>query len=628
MEKAIKVKRRYPLGAEIIPNKGVHFRLWAPDHSKVRLILENEAAPCDYHPMKKEAKGYFSCLVPEAKEGSLYRFELGTTKKWVSDPASRFQPQGVFGPSCVIDPNYSWRDQEWRGVDIQGQIIYEMHIGTFTPEGTFQAGAKQLQELSNLGITLIELMPLNDFYGHFGWGYDGVNFFAPSHLYGTPNDLKFFIDEAHRLGLGVIHDVVYNHLGLEGNQLFDCTKEYIHKKEKTDWGQAINFDSSEVREYFLTNAKYWIEEFHFDGLRIDATPWFFSSTKVHILSELSKVVKKSGRRKKTIIIGENEPQNTHLLRPYRKGGYGFDALWNDDFHHSAHVRLTGMREAYYTDYLGTPQEFVSSCKYGFLFQGQYYAWQKKTRGIPHLALPNGSLIVFLENHDQIANSGVGFRLHQISDPGNYRALTALLLLNPHTPMLFQGQEFGATTPFLYFADHSEKLSQLVFKGHTKTLSQFPSLATEEMKKRLPNPEDPITFMKSKLDFKERNPNSALYQLHKDLIYLRRNDSVFKKMGEVKIDGAVLGSESFLIRYFGNQEDRLLIINFGPDTDFNPASEPLLVAGLKKKWKLIWSSQSAVYGGKGTPLLSFPRWKLLGHSANLFKTVPSKKRAKT
>lgn len=614
----MKIKRHYPIGAEIFPNKGVDFRVWAPDYQKVSLVFENQSKGL---PMKREKDGYFSIFVPNVEEGSLYWFKLGTREKLMTDPASRYQPLGVFGPSCVINPKYEWTDDNWKGIEIKGQIIYEMHIGTFTPEGTFNAAAEQLEELAKLGITAIELMPLNEFYGHFGWGYDGVNLFAPTHLYGTPNQLKNFINQAHKFGLAVIHDVVYNHLGPEGNLMFNFSKDYVNKKLENEWGDPINFDSPQVREYFLTNARYWIQEYHFDGLRIDATPYFFCSTPVHILSELTKVTKKAGGKRKTIIIGENEPQNTNLIRPFEEGGNNFDALWNDDFHHSAHVRLTGKREAYYTDYLGSSQEFISSLKYGFLYQGQYYAWQKKPRGVPHLNIPFESMILFIENHDQIANSGLGLRLHQLSDPGNYKALTAVLLLGPNIPMLFQGQEFGSTSPFFYFADHSENLSKLVLAGRKNNLAQFPRLAIREIYEQLPNPEDPITFMKCKLNFNERIENAALYALHKDLIKLRKTDLVFKDMTNVIIDGAVLSSDVFIIRYFGEDKgDRLLIINFGPDLYYSPSPEPLIVAGLNLKWKIIWSSESTKYGGEGTPPINIPFLKVLGHSAIVLKTV--------
>lgn len=616
-------KRKYPIGAELIDSTGVHFRVWAPDHKKVDLVLENVEEEPLFLPMKKEKNGYFSLFTKKAKEGTLYRYRLSNSSSFYSDPASRYQPQGPMGSSCVINPAFPWTDKQWKGVTPLGHVVYEMHIGTFTQAGTLEAATKELSYLADLGITLIELMPLNDFPGHFGWGYDGVNLFAPAHLYGTPKDVKTFINKAHQLGMGVILDVVYNHLGPEGNQMIQFAKEYLTDKYSTDWGKPINFDCKESREYFLINASYWIQEFHFDGLRVDATPWFFSSTPTHILQELTQVIKKAGGRRKTLAVGENEPQDTNLLRSYEEGGYGFDMLWNDDFHHSACVRLTGKREAYYTDYLGHPQEFISSLKYGFLYQGQYYAWQKKPRGTPHLNIVPHSMMIFLENHDQVANSGDGMRLHYKADPGNYKALSTLLLLSPNTPLIFQGQEFNSSKPFYYFADHSPDLSPLVRQGRKDELAQFPRLKTPEIRNMLPDPGNPLTFTKSKLDLKEREVNQNILSLYRDLIRLRREDTVFKKMQSIKVDGAVLGHDAFLIRYFGGEEDRLLIINFGPDFYFNPSPEPLLVAGVNQELEILWSSESVGYGGGGTPPINIPFWKILGHSAIVLKTKPIK-----
>lgn len=621
----MKTKRKYPIGAELQKN-GTHFRIWAPDHSKAKIILEKENEMPSHHAMKKEKGGYFSIFIPDALSGALYRFQLGNSKKLLSDPASRFQPLGPEGPSCVINPAYNWTDKKWPGVTREGQIIYEMHIGTFTSEGTFAAAMNQLNELANLGITLIEIMPINDFPGHFGWGYDGVNLFSPTRLYGSPNDLKAFVNKAHSLGMGVILDVVYNHLGPDHNHLHEFTKKYFTDEYTTDWGAAINFNHPSSREFFLTNAKYWIDEYHFDGLRIDATDCIFSSTSQHILADLTLTAKRA-TSKNILIIGENEQQKAKLLHPQKKGGYGFDALWNDDFHHTALVRLTGKREAYYTDYLGTPQEFISSMKYGFLYQGQYYSWQKKNRGTPDLTLPSSSFIVFLENHDQVANTLVGKRIQQISHPGDYKALTALLLLSMNTPMLFQGQEFGSSSPFLYFAEHSDHLNKLIYSGRKKFLKQFPRFENEVHKSML-DPNDPLTFTRCKLDFTEREKNKSIYLLHKDLIKLRQTDPVFSQIPHLKIDGAIFSHECFLIRYFGGAlGDRLLIINFGFDHLFSPTPEPLLTPPLEMKWELLWSTESVIYGGEGTPSINSDFWKILGHSLLVLRTKKIETKAK-
>ena len=452
---------------------GVHFRVWALQPQRVEVVLEGgpghapEAAPVVVA-LEPEGSGYFSGLVAEAGAGTRYRYRLDGEAALYADPASRFQPDGPHGPSQVVDPDaFQWHDQDWRGVPLEGQVLYELHLGTFTPEGTWEAASRELPALADLGVTVLEIMPIADFPGRFGWGYDGVNLFAPTRLYGTPDDCRRFIDQAHALGLGVILDVVYNHLGPDGNVLPHFSPAYFSDRYTTDWGPALNYDGAHagpVREYFLANAGYWIAEFHFDGLRLDATQNIYDTSADHILAAIARRVRQAARGRATLLVNENEPQHTQLIRPPAQGGYGLDMLWNDDFHHSAMVAMTGRNEAYYTDYLGTPQEFISACKYGYLYQGQYYTWQQQRRGTPALDLPPAAFVTFLQNHDQIANSGLGLRCHALTSPGLYKALTALLLLGPGTPMLFQGQEFAASSPFFYFADFAGDLARLTRRG--------------------------------------------------------------------------------------------------------------------------------------------------------------------
>lgn len=561
------LKRKYPIGAEFFPGRGVHFRVWAPDHNEVSLLLESRSLP-----MKKENKGYFSLLVPNAKVNSSYQFQLG--KEIVPDPASRFQPEGVEGPSQIIDPRFSWKDQKWKGSSMQGQILYELHIGTFTKEGTFKAAIKKLPHLKKLGVTLIEIMPIASFPGRFGWGYDGVFFYAPFNQYGTPKDVKAFVNRAHQLELGVILDVVYNHVGPEHNPLLKFTHLY-HTKKKTDWGNELNFAHPNVKEFFVTNAKYWMEEFHFDGLRLDATWW------IHPESALKDLAHAKGTKKR-VIIAENEPQNAKLIEKY-----GFDGIWNEDFHHTVQVKLTGCRKGYFQDYLGAPQEFVSLAKYGFLFQGQYHNLHKGPEGTPAENLPPESFIDFLENHDQVGNPGNGIRLHYRSHPGDYKAMCAYLLLGPHTPLLFQGQEFNASSPFYFFAEFSDKLNRLILKGRKELLKTF-SLSSPS-----PNPSDLSTFKKSKLKWEECNKNAEMLRFFQKLIDLRKKDPVFKECQKILVDGAVLGPSSFLLRYFGKEKgDRLLIFNFGDEFILDPDPEPLLAPKKDKEWKLLWTSNKS------------------------------------
>jgi maltooligosyltrehalose trehalohydrolase len=623
---AAKLKRRYPVGAEAQPTGGTHFRVWAPRSRKVEVILESGPGAPAAIPLKLLQNGYFAGLAPQAAAGTRYRFRLHENGLF-PDPVSRFQPDGPHGSSQVVDPStFFWRDTRWPGVGIEGQVIYEMHVGTFTKEGTWASARQELPELAACGITVIELMPVGDFPGRFGWGYDGVGLFAPVWLYGQPDDFRAFVDEAHQCGLGVILDVVYNHFGPSGNYLKEFSSDYFTDKYDNDWGRAINFDgenAAPVREFFLTNAAYWIEEFHLDGLRLDATQQIFDHSPEYIVTAVAKRVREAARGRKTIIVAENEPQDTRLVRPATKGGSGLDGLWNDDFHHSATVALTGRNEAYYTDYLGKAQEFLSMLKYGYLYQGQCYKWQKQRRGSPGLDLPPAAFIIYIQNHDQVANSGRSERIQFLTSPGRLRAMTALLLLAPATPMLFQGQEFGASTPFHYFCDHAPELAKIVKEGRSRFIHQFRSLATQEMQPYLQDPGNPSVFERCKLDFSERERHRPIYDLHKDLLRLRREDKVFRAQKPGGLDGSVLAEECLLLRFFDPAgDDRLLIVNFGRDLHLHPAPEPLLAPPDGMQWHILWSSEDPRYGGTGTPPLDTDEnWRIPGHAAVAMHAIP-------
>lgn len=609
-----KATRRLPVGAETFEGGGVGFRVWAPKRQQVRLVLASETLDLD-----PETNGYFSIFVEKARAGDLYRFRLDDDDYLYPDPASRFQPEGPHGPSQVIDPSaFRWTDSEWRGATPESQIVYEMHIGAFTAEGTWNSACECLEELADMGITMIELMPVADFNGRWGWGYDGVDLFAPTRLYGTPDEARAFVDRAHSLGLGVVLDVVYNHLGPDGNYLKSFAEEYFTDDYQNDWGEAIDFTSPPVREFYLANASYWIDEYHFDGLRLDATQDIHDPSEEHILSAIGKKVRAASGRRGSWIVAENEPQQSSLVRAAESGGTDLDALWNDDFHHSAMVRLTGRSEAYYTDYRGNPQEFVSAAKYGYLYQGQRYKWQKQRRGSPALDLDYWHFVNFIQNHDQVANTARGQRPNVLASPALYRAVSALFILMPGTPMLLQGQEYGASTPFFYFCDYEGELSDQVYEGRRKFLRQFRSLAQPEVQAMLVNPCDVSTFQQSKLDPAERRRNTALRALYKDLISLRRKDPVLRNPKRGSVDGAVLSPDAFLLRYFSQEHgDRLLLVNMGRDLQLDPAPEPLLAPPEKRIWSVLWSSEAVVYGGSGTfPPDSRDNWRLPGQSAML------------
>lgn len=609
--------RRLPIGAELPASGGVHFRVWAPKRNSVDVEIDGRHVP-----LRPEEGGYFSGCVPDLAAGSRYRFRLDARDSF-PDPASRFQPEGPHGPSQVVDPcSFRWSDAAWPGLEPKAHIVYELHIGTFTPQGTFAAAAARIGDLVELGVTIVEIMPVAEFTGSFGWGYDGVNWFAPYHVYGSCDDLRAFVDRAHEAGLGVILDVVYNHLGPEGNYLREFSDQYFSPRHKTDWGDAINFDgdgSPQVREFVLSNVRHWISEYHLDGLRLDATHAIYDDSARHILRDIGVAARDAAGQRSVCIFAETEWQDPRIVRAPQSGGYGLDYIWCDDFHHLAYVAATGRREAYYTDYAGTPQEFVSAVKRGPLYQGQYYRWYQGPRGAPAWDVPRRSMVFALENHDQVANSCDGRRLHQLTSPGRHRALTALLLLVPQTPLLFQGQEFGSSAPFFYFADHEPELRRLVKRGRAEFLSKFASIAADLRPDDLADPGDPTTFARSRLDWTERDRNEAHLALHEDLITLRRRDAVLS--GEAReIDGAVIGPHAFVLRFFGTEgDDRLLVVNLGADLSLDILPEPLLAPpDLEQRWMRLWHSEDPRYGGRGAPALELSDGgcRIPGESATL------------
>ncbi len=657
------IVRRLPVGAEVQPAGGVHFRVWAPRRKRVEVLLdplprkEKLVAPAkagaQFDPLpgplprerensdplpgplprereqtdprererslEAEGNGYFSGFASDAAAGTRYRYRLDDENAF-PDPASRFQPEGPHGPSQVVDPDaFEWSDAQWRGPRLEGQVIYEMHVGTFTPEGTWQAASALLPQLAADGITTIELMPVADFCGRFGWGYDGVDLFAPTRLYGTPDELRRFVDRAHAVGIAVILDVVYNHFGPDGAYHREFSEHYYSDRYENEWGEPINFDgehSAPVREFFVANAGYWIEEFHLDGLRLDATQQMFDASPQHIVADITRRVREAARGRSTLVIAENEPQHVQLARSIESGGQGLDALWNDDFHRAATVAVTGKNPAYFSDYLGTPQELVSAVKWGYLYQGQRFAWQKKRRGSAALGVAPATFVNFIENHDQLANSAGGTRLRLLTAPGRYRAITALLLLAPGTPMLFQGQEFGASSPFLFFADHRPELAERVRDGRAEFMSQFPGLATAEGQALLHDPADERMFERCKLDWGERQRHAEILALHRELLRLRRSDPALRHQRPGAVDGAVLAAEAFVIRYFRPEgQERLLLVNLGRDLHLASAPEPLLAPVAGTTWETLWSSEEARFGGGGAAALETDEgWRIPGHAA--------------
>jgi len=594
------------LGASFLPGRGVSARVWAPLFEELNLVIDGIEMP-----MTATGGGYFETWACSARVGSRYGFRPPGNKTILPDPASRYQPEGPFALSAIVDPSsYDWAGHNWSGPDSGPQLIYELNVGTFTREGTWAAAAGRLQHLAELGVTIIEIMPIAEFPGRFGWSYDGVFPFAPSHLYGTPDDLRRFVDAAHRYALAVILDVNYNHYGPNGNILPAFSEDYVTHRYKNEWGDAVNFDgpsSENVRAFILANAAYWIREFHFDGLRLDATQQIFDQSPTNIIAEIAETVRSAAGSRRTYIVAENESQDVTLVRSTADGGYGLNAIWNEDFHHSARIALTGRLEAYYSDYTGQVRELLSCTRHGFLYQGQRSRWQSKPRGFWARGLPLSRTIAFLENHDQIANTRGGARLAATTDRGLWRAL-----------MLFQGQEFASSRPFTYFADHHAPLSDAVARGRDEFLRQFPSLSAGT----LPRPDDIAAFENCKLDWTECDRNTWSLRLYKDLGELRRCDGVLGMDGE--IDGAMLSEQAFLVRFFGGvRGDRLLIVNLGSDVRLGACPEPLTAPSLRSRWQLLWSSEDPCYGGEGTPDID-PNgtWYLPGRAAVVLTSRPA------
>ena len=620
-QEAAPSKRRYGVGAEYTGDGRASFRVWAPKAARVDVVF---GADGRRQPLHAEANGYFSGLVP-TEAGDDYRFCLDDSELLFPDPASRYQPHGPHGASRIVDGSaFRWTDHAWSGVRIERQVVYEMHVGTFCADGTWRGAANELEWLRDLGITVVEMMPIADFEGRFGWGYDGVNMFAPYHGYGEPDDLRRFVDRAHELGLAVILDVVYNHLGPSGNYLREFSDAYFTARYENEWGDAINYDGPDaqpVREFFLDNAGYWIEEFHMDGLRLDATQQIFDRSRRNIMAEIGERVRRAGGARSTILVAENEPQETRLVRPLDAHGYGLDALWNDDFHHSAMVALTGRAEAYYSDTRGVAQELVSAAKYGYLFQGQYYDWQEQPRGTAGLDVPPARYVTFLQNHDQVANSATGERGHQLTSPGKWRAMTAFWLLMPGTPMLFQGQEFSASSPFLYFADFGGDLADAIRRGRAEFLTQFPSILPILERGALADPGAPFTFERCKLDFDERRLHSGAVALHRDLLRMRRSEAAFRRQTRGAVDGAVLSDHAFILRFFTEAPDdeRLLVVNLAEGFLRNSIADPLAAPPAARRWRLDWSSDDVSYGGPGVEdLWQGGRWNVSAGCAYLLR----------
>lgn len=507
------------LGASVVPAGGVFFRVWAPKAEAVSVkIISNRERESG---LEKNGRGYFVGHIAGVSAGDRYVYVIDHKDQY-PDPASRFQPDGVHGPSQVIDPaDFRWNDDGWRGRALEDLIIYELHTGTFTAQGTFEAIISRLEYLVDLGITAIELMPIAQFPGSRNWGYDGVYPFAPQNTYGGPQGLRKVINAAHGKGLAVILDVVYNHLGPEGNYL-SRYGPYFTDRYRTPWGDAVNFDgpfSDEVRRFFICNALYWTKEFHIDALRLDAVHGIFDFSARHVLTELREAVQAqaAGMNRHIHIIAESDLNDVRIITPPDHGGYGLDAQWNDDFHHALHAVITGEHLGYYEDF-GSIEHLGTAFREGFVYSGQYSSFRKRRHGISSKDTPARQFIVFSQSHDQVGNRMLGDRLSLTQPLEKLKLAAGIVLFSPYVPLLFMGEEYGEVAPFQYFVSHSaDALAQAVRKGRTEEFASF------GWKGDLPDPQAESTFLDSRLTIglHQEGKHRVLFRFYQELLRLRK-----------------------------------------------------------------------------------------------------------
>jgi maltooligosyltrehalose trehalohydrolase len=585
---ALRSRHPMPFGAEPRAGPGVRFALWAPAARRVEVCLEGGPAL----PMEPEAGGWHRLLADGAAPGARYRYRIdgGTL---VPDPASRFQPEDVHGPSEVVDPEaFEWGDADWRGLPWEAMVFYELHVGAFTPEGTFRAAEGRLDHLVDLGVTAVELMPVADFPGRWNWGYDGVLPFAPDSRYGRPEDLKRFVQACHARGLAVFLDVVYNHFGPEGNYLGLYAPQFVSDRHRTPWGEAINFDgpgSDVVRAFFRENALFWLVEYRLDGLRLDAVHAIRDDSAVHVLEEIARAVQAGpGATRRVHLALENDRNEARYLRPDARGRRLYAAQWNDDVHHALHVALTGEREGYYQDYQDPVAALARCLTEGFAYQGERSAYRGRPRGEPSRDLPLTAFVSFLQNHDQIGNRAFGERIGALAPPEAVRAATLVLLLAPSPPLLFMGQEWAAPEPFLFFSDLGPDLAPAVLEGRRREFARFPAFADPARRAAIPAPHDETTLARSRLDWaaRERDPHRRWLEWTRGLLGLRREEILPRLVGSGKVPAQAtrLGERGLGVEWTLRDGARLrLVANLGAEAIAGnalpePGERPLAATG--------------------------------------------------
>jgi maltooligosyltrehalose trehalohydrolase len=584
---------QYPLtlGAVPVGDGRCAFSVWAPKANSVDLHL---TAPDErILPMARDERGYYRLTADGVEPGSRYLFRLNDDRS-LPDPASRFQPQGVHKPSEVVDSQFGWTDGGWAGLPLKDYVTYELHVGTFTREGTFEAIIPYLDELKDLGITAVELMPVAQFPGDRNWGYDGVHPFAVQNSYGGPQGLRRLVDACHQRGLAVVLDVVYNHLGPEGNYLGEFG-HYFSDRHRTPWGQAMNVDgphSDEVREYFIQNALHWISEFHIDALRLDAVHAIFDQSARPFLRQLGEAVRQLGDycNRRVYTIAESNLNDPRMVRPRELGGYGLDAQWVDDLHHSLHTVLTGERSGYYEDFDGV-DDLVKSYRDGFVYTGQYSRYRVRRHGDSSRELPAASFVVCAQNHDQVGNRLLGERLSELVSYEKLKLAAGLSILSPYLPLLFMGEEYGETAPFQYFVSHTDpELVEAVRKGRRE---EFASFGWQE---EAPDPQGEATFQRCKLDHAKRRDggrHEALWNYYRRLLELRKTVPALAFLSKEHMQVSQLPKQSaFAVHRWTNYDSVLTLFHAGD------ASVNVAVLASAGHWKKLLSSSDVKWHGPG------------------------------
>jgi maltooligosyltrehalose trehalohydrolase len=558
---ALTVKLEEKLGAVWLPDGTCKFLLWAPRVKKVDVRIEypRGARTISLDPLER---GYFFGVAKDVNAGALYQYVLdGKTAR--PDPASEFQPRGVHGRSQVMDGRFDWKDKEWRGLELKKYVLYELHVGTFTPEGTFDAIISRIANLKQLGVTAIELMPVAQFPGDRNWGYDGVYQFAVQDSYGGPVALKRLVDACHEQGMAVVLDVVYNHLGPEGNYLGEFAP-YFTEAYRTPWGAALNFDgphSDEVRRYFIQNALQWIQDFHFDGLRLDAINAIVDTSARKFLEELSAECRAAGKRlnRPVYLIAESDRNDAKVVERSEVGGWGLDASWNDDFHHSLHVLMTGERNGYYEDYSGV-EDLARAFRDGFIYAGQYSTFRQKRHGTSTHDLHGEHFVVFSQDHDQIGNRMLADRYSQTMPLEQLKLAAAVVLLSPYVPMLFMGEEYGEPAPFQYFVSHEDKgLIEAVRKGREEEFARF------QWAHKLPDPQAEETFLRSKMNWDLQNggKHKIIREFYRELLDLRTRIPALSELSKNDQEVVAFSEQKTLfIRRWSGESQICIAFHFG------------------------------------------------------------------